>query len=225
MQQKFDTSTPTLIIGNKNYSSWSLRPWLLLKHAGIPFTEVRIPLYTPNTKTNIMKYSPAGKVPALQVGDITVWESLAICEYVAEQFPDKHLWPRHTAARAHARSIACEMHAGFAALRQHMSMNCRKRLPGKGHTPEVHKDIERICAIWNDCRSRYGGGGAFLFGAFTIADAMYAPVALRFVTYEVQLDPVAATYVRTLTALPALRQWLAEAAAETEVIMHYEPCP
>lgn len=224
MQQKFDTSIPTLIIGNKNYSSWSLRPWLLLKHVGIPFTEVRIPLYTPNTNANILKYSPAGKVPALQVGDITIWESLAICEYVAEQFPDKHLWPRDTAARAQARSIACEMHAGFAALRQHMSMNCRKRLPGKGHTPEVHKDIERIRAIWNDCRTRYGGGGAFLFGAFTIADAMYAPVALRFVTYEVQLDPVAAAYVRTLTALPALRQWLAEAEAETEVIMHYEPC-
>ena len=213
----------TLIIGNKNYSSWSLRPWLLLKQAGIPFTEIRIPLYTPDTKTEILKYSPAGKVPVLQDGDIRVWESLAICEYLAEKVPRQNLWPKDTAARAHARTIASEMHAGFGALRQHMSMNCRKRLPGKGRTPEVLKDIERICAIWNDSRKRFGGAGDFLFGEFTVADAMYAPVALRFVTYAVDLDPVSAAYVHAITALPAMQQWLTEAVAETEVITPFEP--
>ena len=213
----------TLIIGNKNYSSWSLRPWLLLKQAGIPFAEIRIPLYTPDTKAEILKYSPAGKVPVLHDGDVRVWESLAICEYLAEKLPRQNLWPTDPAARACARSIASEMHAGFGALRQHMSMNCRKRLPDKGRTPEVLQDIKRICAIWNDSRARYGGGGDFLFGQFTIADAMYAPVVLRFVTYEVGLDPVAAAYVRAITALPAMQQWLAEAAAETEVIAQFEP--
>lgn len=212
----------TLIIGNKNYSSWSLRPWLLLKQAGIPFTEIRIPLHTPDSKAEILKHSPAGKVPVLHDGDITLWESLAICEYLAEKLPHKNLWPAHPAARAHARVIASEMHAGFAALRQHMSMNCRKRLPGMGRTREVLKDIARVCAIWNDSRARFGDGGDFLFGRFSIADAMFAPVVLRFVTYAVDLDPVPAAYVQAITALPALQQWLAEAAAETEVIPQYE---
>ncbi len=214
--------TTTLIIGNKNYSSWSLRPWLLLKQAGIPFTEIRIPLSTPGSKAEILKHSPAGKVPVLHDGDVTVWESLAICEYLAEKLPRQNLWPTDPAARARARSIASEMHAGFAALRQHMSMNCRQRLPGKGRTPEVFKDIERICAIWNDSRARYGDAGDFLFGEFSIADAMYAPVALRFVTYVVDLDPVSAAYVRAITALPAIQLWLADATAEAEVIPQYE---
>ena len=212
----------TLIIGNKNYSSWSLRPWLLLKQAGIPFTEIRIPLYTPDSKTELLQHSPAGKVPVLHDGDVTVWESLAICEYLAEKVPHQHLWPADPAVRARARAVACEMHAGFAALRQHMSMNCRQRLPGKGRTPEVFKDIARICAIWNDSRARYGDAGDFLFGEFSIADAMYAPVALRFVTYVVDLDPVSAAYVRAITALPAIQLWLADATAEAEVIPQYE---
>ena len=212
----------TLIIGNKNYSSWSLRPWLLLKQAGIPFVEKRIPLGMPDSKAEILKHSPAGKVPVLHDGDITLSESLAICEYLAEKHPRLHLWPTHPAARAHARVIACEMHAGFAPLRQHMNMNCRKRLPGKGRTPEVLKDIERIRAMWNDSRARFGGGGDFLFGRFGIADAMYAPVVLRFVTYEVDLDPVSAAYVQAITALPAMQEWLAGAAAETEVLPQYE---
>ncbi len=215
-------STTTLIIGNKNYSSWSLRPWLLLKQAGIAFTEKRIPLCMPDTKVEILKHSPAGKVPVLHDGDVTLWESLAICEYLAEKYPQRNLWPADPVARAHARVIACEMHAGFAALRQHMNMNCRKRLPGKGRTPEVLKDIERVCAIWNDSRSRFGDGGDFLFGQFSIADAMFAPVVLRFVTYVVDLDPVSAAYVQAITTLPAMQQWLTEAAAETEVITQYE---
>ena len=214
--------TTTLIIGNKNYSSWSLRPWLLLKQAGIPFTEKRIPLCMPDTRAEILKHSPAGKVPVLHDGDITLWESLAICEYLAEKLPQRHLWPKDAAARAHARVIACEMHAGFAPLRQHMNMNCRKHLPGKGRTPEVLKDIERVCALWNDSRARFGQGGDFLFGQFSIADAMFAPVALRLVTYEVDLDPVSAAYVQAITALPAMQQWLAEAAAEPETIPQYE---
>jgi glutathione S-transferase len=215
-------SNITLIIGNKNYSSWSLRPWLLLKQAGIAFTEIRIPLHTPGTRAEILKHSPAGKVPVLHDGDITLWESLAICEYLAEKHPRLDLWPTDAAARAHARVIASEMHAGFAPLRQHMNMNCRKRLPGRGRTPEVLKDIERICAMWNDSRARFGDGGDFLFGRFSIADAMFAPVVLRFVTYAVDLDPVSAAYVQAIVALPAMQQWLAEAAAETEVIAQYE---
>ena len=212
----------TLIIGNKNYSSWSLRPWLLLKQAGIPFSERRIPLYTPQTKADILKHSPAGKVPVLHDGDISVWDSLAICEYLAEKVPQQPLWPVAAAARARARSVACEMHSGFTALRQNMNMNCRKRLPGKGRTPEVAVDIERICALWKDSRANFGKSGDFLFGEFGIADAMYAPVALRFVTYAVDLDPVCTAYVRAITSLPAIQQWLAEAEAESETIPEFE---
>jgi glutathione S-transferase len=212
-----------LVIGNKNYSSWSLRPWLALKQAGIPFREIHISLYTDKSRAEIRKYSPSGKVPALLDGDVTVWESLAIGEYLAHQFPEKQLWPADSAARALAWSVSCEMHAGFSALRTHMSMNCRRQLPGKGRTPEVLKDIERITALWNDCRTRYGHGGDFLFGKFGIADAMFAPVALRFATYAVDLDPVSASYVNTITALPAIRQWIADARAETEVIPQFEP--
>ena len=213
----------TLVIGNKNYSSWSLRAWLALKQAQIPFREIRVSLYTDKSRAEIKKYSPSGKVPALIDGGVTVWESLAIGEYLADKFPDKQLWPADLAARALARAVSGEMHAGFSALRSHMSMNCRKHLPGKGRTPDVLKDIDRITALWNDCRARFGKGGGFLFGKFSIADAMYAPVALRFVTYAVDLDPVSAAYVKTITALPAIQQWIADARAETEVIPRFEP--
>ena len=212
-----------LVIGNKNYSSWSLRPWFALKQAGISFREIPISLYTEASRAEIKKYSPSGKVPALIDGAVTVWESLAICEYLAEKFPEKQLWPADPAARAVARSAATEMHAGFNALRNHMSMNVRKHLPGKGRTPEVLKDIARITTLWNDSRARFGKDGDFLFGRFGIADAMYAPVALRFVTYEVELDPVCAAYVKTITTLPAIQQWVADARAETEVIQQFEP--
>ena len=139
------------------------------------------------------------------------------------KFPEKHFWPSDRVARAEARCVATEMHAGFAALRQHMSMNCRKHLPGKGRAPEVLTDIARIAMLWNDCRARFGKGGPFLFGKFSIADCMYAPVALRFVTYGVELDPVSAGYVKTIAALPAIQQWVADARAETEVIPQFEP--
>ncbi len=211
-----------LIIGNKNYSSWSLRPWLLLKQAGIPFSEIRIPLYTPDTTTRILEYSPSGKVPALIDGDTTVWESLAICEYVAERFPDKQLWPKDPKARALARAVAAEMHAGFTELRTHMTFNARKCLPGKGRTPAVQKDIERIGNIWNDCRCRFSAEGPFLFGRFSIADAMYAPVALRFITYDVLLDAVSATYVETIDKLPAVQEWMAAGRNEIETIPAFE---
>lgn len=212
-----------LVIGNKNYSSWSLRPWLALKQAGISFDEIRISLYDDASRAQIKRHSPSGKVPTLIDGDVTVWESLAICEYLAEKFPDKELWPVNPEARATARAVATEMHAGFGALRSHMCLNCRQHLPGKGRTLEVLKDIARITALWNDCRNRFGNIGDFLFGRFGIADAMYAPVALRFVTYDVELDPVSAAYVKTITLLPAIQSWVAAARAETEIIPRFEP--
>lgn len=212
----------TLVIGNKNYSSWSLRPWLLLRHADVPFEEIRIPLYQPDSKRELLKYSPSGKVPALIDGDVTLWESLAICEYVAERFPERHLWPRDAKARALARAVSSEMHAGFANLRSHMSMNCRRRWPDKGRAPGVQEDIDRVRAIWNDCRARFGSGGPFLFGAFSVADAMYAPVALRFETYAVSLDPVSRAYSDTMLGLSAMQEWIEAGKAETEILPQFE---
>jgi glutathione S-transferase len=208
----------TLIIGNKNYSSWSLRPWLALKQAGIAFDEIRIPLYTPEAATKIRQYSPAGKVPILKHGEITVWESLAICDYLAETFPSSIWWPEHKPARALARSISAEMHAGFVALRTHMYMDCRAHRPGEGMTDAVKQDIDRITAMWRDCRQQFGQAGDFLLGAFSIADAMYAPVVLRFITYGVALDPVCQTYVDRILGLPAMQEWLEAAIAEPEVL-------
>lgn len=212
----------TLIIGNKNYSSWSLRPWLVLKQLGVEFTEVRIPLYTPTAKQEILKYAPNGKVPTLIHDDLTVWESLSICEYLAECFPEAKLWPTDRNARALARSISNEMHAGFVNLRQNMPMNCRAYLPGKGRQPGVAEDIQRITNIWQDCRQKFGDLGDFLFGHFTIADAMYAPVVLRFLTYAVELDPVSEAYVKTIRSLPAMEAWVQDALAETEKIEGFE---
>lgn len=211
----------TLIIANKNYSSWSLRPWLLMRHAGIPFKEIKVPLYTEGSKAEVLRYSPTGKVPVLQDGAITLWESIAICEYIAEKYPQKALWPRAADARAVARTVSAEMHAGFADLRRHMGMNCRKSLPGKGRAPGVQEDIDRVRALWNDCRRRFGHEGAFLFGAFSVADAMFAPVVWRFLTYEVTLDAVSAAYVQTLRGLPAMQAWYEDALTEP-VVPRYE---
>jgi glutathione S-transferase len=213
----------TLVIGNKNYSSWSLRPWLLMKQAGLPFEEIRIALYEGSYKDKIRQYSASGKVPALIDGNLAIWDSLAISEYLAEQHPDLHLWPAKPAQRAAARSISAEMHSGFGALRSKMSMNCRRSFPGAGRTVEVAADIDRIQRIWTVCREHADGRGPFLFGAFTIADAMYAPVVLRFRTYAVQLAPICRQYADTILALPPLQQWVAEAKAETEVIPAFEP--
>ena len=212
----------TLIIGNKNYSSWSMRPWLALRQAGIPFEEVRIPLYCPGSEAELAKWSPSGLVPTLHDGGIRVWDSLAICEYLHERFPDKQLWPADAEARAVARSVSAEMHAGFSALRRDMSMNIRAHRPGQGRTPECLADIERILAIWTDCRARFGSGGDFLFGRFSIADAMYAPVVLRFQTYGVALEGAARDYAAAVRALPAMQAWVADAVAETERIEMFE---
>ncbi len=208
----------TLVIGNKNYSSWSLRAWIALTHTGAAFDELRIPLDTPETGARMLRHSAAGKVPVLHDGDVTVWESLAICEHLAERFPEARLWPEDAAARAHARAVSCEMHAGFASLREGMPMNCRAALPGRGQSPEVDRDVARISAIWRRCRERFGGAGDMLFGAFTVADAMFAPVVSRFVTYAVELDPVSRAYVDAVSALPAMKAWVAAARAEAERI-------
>jgi glutathione S-transferase len=211
---------PVLIVGNKNYSSWSLRPWLAMKVLGLEFEERRVSLYVPGAKEALLGYSPAGKVPILIDGERKVWDSLAILEYLAEGYPS--LWPAAPAARALARSISAEMHSGFAALRQHMSMNIRKRHPGKGRTPESLADVARIVAMWSDCRARFGAAGPFLFGAFSAADAMYAPVVLRFRTYAVELPPACRAYADAVLALAALGEWIEAAERETESLPQFE---
>jgi len=203
-----------LVIGNKNYSSWSLRPWIAMKVFGFPFDERRIPLDTPGTKAEILKVSPAGKVPVLIDGSTTVWDSLAILEYLAERNP--RLWPSQPAVRARARSVSAEMHSGFPNLRSHMSMNVRKRYPGKGHSPEVHPEIARIVQIWNESER------PFLFGPFCAADAMYAPVVLRFRTYEVELPRACRAYMEAMLELPAMQEWIAAAERETESISAFD---
>jgi glutathione S-transferase len=213
-------SSLVLIVGNKNYSSWSLRPWLAMKQLGLEFEERRVSLYVPGAKEQLLGYSPAGKVPILIDGERRVWESLAILEYLAERHPS--LWPAAPAARALARSISAEMHSGFAALRQHMSMNIRKRHPGKGRTAESLADIARIVAMWSDCRAHFGAGGPFLFGAFSAADAMYAPVVLRFRTYAVELPPPCRAYADAVLELPALHEWMDDAEREAESLPQFE---
>jgi len=213
----------TLVIGNKNYSSWSLRPWLLMRQAGLEFDEIRVPLYVAGSKDTLRRYGPSAKVPVLLDGELTVWDSLAIAEYLAERHPERGLWPADVAQRALARSISAEMHSGFAALRSNMGMNCRGFFPGLGRSVEVAADIERIQRMWTDCRQRFGASGPYLFGTFTVADAMYAPVALRFKTYAVQLSTIAQQYANTVLALRALQEWVEAARAETEVIPAFEP--
>jgi glutathione S-transferase len=212
----------TLIIGNKNYSSWSLRPWLVMKQFGLDFAEIYIPLYQSESSSKIHQYSPSGKVPILLHGTQRIWDSLAICEYLAEEFPNIHLWPQHKTARILARCISMEMHSGFQKLRENMPMNCRTKFPGKGMALGVQKDIDRITAIWEDCRHKFGESGNMLFGDFTIADAMFAPVVLRFMTYNVQLNTVAKDYVEAILTLPAMQEWLEAAKKETEMIPNYE---
>jgi len=205
----------TLVIGNKNISSWSMRPWVAAVAFNIPFTEVRLLLDQPDTATNIANYSQAGRVPVLLAGEMTIWDSLAICEYLAEQFPDKHLWPQDVAARAMARSITAEMHSGFASLRNDMSMNIQAKLPGRGRTPGAQADIGRICEIWEECLARFGHH-EYLFGDFSIADAFYAPVVTRFKTYGVALAPALQAYCERVLAHPAVARWVREAMQETD---------
>ncbi len=197
----------TLVLGNKNYSSWSLRPYLALAHHKIPFEEIVVPLYEGDYKRTILKYSPAGKVPTLVDGEIAVWESLAILDYVAEKFPELNLWPADSAARAHARAISAEMHAGFAGLRKACPMNL-KRVPRSIElTAEAITDVSRITEMWNDTRARFGKGGKFLFGDFSAADCMYAPIATRIRTYAIPVDLVSSAYVDAIHDLPAFVAW------------------
>lgn len=208
----------TLVVGSKNYSSWSLRPYLALAHTGQPFQEVVIALDEPDTASKIAQYTPSGRVPVLRHGDLTLWDSLAICEYLAETFPAAKLWPEDKAARAVARSVTAEMHSGFQALRSNLPMDIRGRKPGKGQdAPGVQEDIRRIQQLWRECRERFGKEGPFLFGRFTIADAFYAPVVTRFVTYDVKLDAVASAYRDAVLALPTFKKWADAAAVEPPV--------
>src|SRR5215472_9982744 len=209
-----------LLIGNKNYSSWSLRPWIAMKAAGIAFEERVISLDAADFKARVHEISATGKVPALADGEIHVWESLAILEYLAEKFPSAGLWPSEPGARAHARSVAAEMHAGFAALRSHLPMNVRRAVKPRAPTPEAANDIRRIEAMWTDCRTRFGSGGPFLFGAFGAADAMYAPVVSRMHTYAITLRAPARAYMEAVMSLPAWAEWRAAAAKEPWVLPH-----
>ncbi|WAK04035.1 glutathione S-transferase family protein [Methylobacter sp. YRD-M1] len=212
----------TLVIGNKNYSSWSLRPWLFLKHHGITFDEIKISLAQADSKNRILGFSPSGKVPVLIDGGLKVWDSLAIMEYLAERFPETQAWPQEQAERAFARSISAEMHAGFPALRTHCGMNCRRPPAARKLPEEVHNDIERIGQIWRQCRKQYWDRGPWLFGQFTIADAMFAPVALRFYLYQLDTNAEAYGYVNTVLEHPALKEWVEAGMRELEVIPAYE---
>jgi glutathione S-transferase len=211
----------TIYIGNRNYSSWSFRAWLIAKLAGIAFDEVVIPLYEPQSRGEILRHSPSGKVPALVHGAVTVWESLAIGEYLAELLPEARLWPESREARAMARAISHEMHAGFMPLRRHFPMNMRSVFD-RAIIPEIQGDIDRVAALWHDCRHRFGAGGDFLFGRLTIADAMYAPVVSRFRTFKVPLNAEAEAYATAITAWPAYQEWLAAARKEPMVIEEWE---
>jgi glutathione S-transferase len=214
----------TLVIGNKNYSSWSMRPWLALRASGIPFEEVFIPLYTDikADKDRILSFSGAGKVPALVDGDITVWDSLSIIEYLAERFPEARLWPERRAERAHARSISAEMHSGFMPLRNECGMNLRRPIRAVTLSADAQANVARVEQIWTECRARYGKQGPFLFGPFTAADAMYAPVVHRFRTYAIKLGPQGQAYMETMMSLPAFAEWTKAGLAETLVIEKFE---
>jgi glutathione S-transferase len=215
--------TLTLVIGNKNYSSWSMRPWLALRANDIAFDEVFIPLYTGDAdKARILDFTRSGKVPVLIDGDVTVWDSLAIIEYLAERFPETRLWPEDRAGRAHARSISAEMHSGFAALRNECGMNLHRPVGAVELSAEARANVARIQQIWMECRERYGTWGPFLFGKFGGADAMFAPVVHRFRTYAIPLEPIARHYMDAMMALPAFQEWTRAGVAETLVIDRFE---
>ena len=207
-----------LVIGNKAYSSWSLRPWLALKHTGALFGETRISLYVQGSKKEMLRHAGSGKVPVLKQGALSIWDSLAICEYLAESFPAARLWPESMAERAEARSISAEMHSGFTHVRSAMPFNCRARGRHVMRTPDLDNEIKRVEEIWNGCRARHQTQGPWLFGSFTIADAMFAPVALRFVTYGVELIGSARAYMDTVETHLPVQEWIAAAREEREVI-------
>ena len=215
-----------IVIGNKNYSSWSMRPWVLAKEAGIPFEEVQLKFNEADgglTVDGIGRFNVAGKVPVLVLDGEPVWDSLAIAETAAELFPEKQLWPADAKARRLARSACAEMHSGFQALRGKMPMNIKGSHPGKGLTPESQRDIDRVVALWNECRERFGSGGSLLFGRFSIADAFFAPVVMRFRTYGVEVPRLAKDYCAAVEALPAVREWIEAAQKEKKFVAEDEP--
>lgn len=212
----------TLVIGNKNYSSWSLRPWIFLRQSGVAFDEVRLPLDTPEFRTGVARWSPTGRVPVLHDQGLVIWDSLAICDYVSRQRLDGGGWPSERRAQAHALSAAAEMHSGFGALRSQLPMNCRRRPDAYRWDAEAQRDIDRVQQLWRDLRTAHAGDGAFLCGDFGIVDAMFAPVAVRFRGYGVECDPVSAAYRDALLGLAAFREWDAAAHAEAEHLGKYE---
>ena len=209
----------TLVVGSKNYSTWSLRPWLAMKMAKLPFEEITIPLYQPETKGLIKDHSPAGKVPILKIEEngtaFTVWDSLAICETLAERHPHAHLWPDDPSARAEARSIVAEMHSGFADLRKTLTMDIANRYPTPELDEAVQSQIARIVSVWESALKRFGKEGGFLFGRFTLADCFFAPVVTRFETYAIHLPPQAQAYSQRILALAPMQEWIASARAES----------
>ena len=213
----------TLIIGNKNYSSWSFRPWIAMKVAGIGFEEKVIPLYEQGSREQVLQYSPAGKVPVLVDGDQRIWESLAILEYLAEKFPKAKLWPEDARARAHARVVATEMHAGFQPLRKSCPMNLWLPVKPRPQSDDVMANVRRIESLWADCRARFGQGGPFLFGRFGAADAMYAPVVSRLHSYGLNVGDETRGYMAAVMALPAWTEWRTAALKETWILKQDEP--
>ena len=217
------SQSPVLYIGNRNYSSWSLRAWLLMRELGIAFEERQLMLFSDAFRTEIARVSPAGRVPVLVDDGFAVWDTLAIAEYLAERHPQAGVWPADPRERARARSVCAEMHAGFGALRSRMPMNVEASLPGLGLDAQVQADIDRIVALWTDLRATHGSRGPFLFGRFCAADAFYAPIASRFTTYAVALPPVCEQYRRDVLALPSMQAWTAAALAEHCFLPEDEP--
>lgn len=212
----------TLIIGNKNYSSWSLRPWVFLKQFNIPFLEKRVALFTETMRHELASYNSDFKVPVLQDGDFLVWDSLAILEYLSENYLNGKGWPHDKRARARARSVSSEMHSSYANVRSELPMNCRKRFRNVRLTEQAQQQIDRIQSLWQQCRSEFGGNGQWLFGDYSIADAMFAPVALRFAGYSIALDDNAQAYVQTVLNQPAIIEWMTAGKSEKEVIAEDE---
>ncbi len=213
----------TLIIGNKNYSSWSLRPWIALRAAGIPFTEQKLGFFTEEFSRRVGAVSPAGLVPVLLDGEFAIWDTLAICEYLAERHPEARLWPQDVRARARARSLAAQMHSGFGAMRQALPMNVEAQLPDIDVPAAAQQDIARLQAIWRDTRAEFGQGGPFLFGQFSIADAFFAPVVSRFTTYGIEATGAVRDYMDAVLALPAMQEWIRDALAEATFVPEDEP--
>jgi len=209
-----------LLIGNKNYSSWSLRPWILMRVKNIPFSELKVYLYRDDTTAQIKKYSPTGKVPYLENESVQVWDSLAICEYLADCYPEKHCWPIELNQRANARAICAEMHSGFSQIRDKLPMNCRMDKQYTNISHELQSEINRVDSLWQDCLNKHSD--PFLYAGFTIADAMFAPVVLRFNSYQIPVSQRSKEYMQQILNLPAIQEWVIEGRAETEIIQQAE---